>query len=125
MAFPSSFWQPVGIKKVLAAVFKLFRIIFGPFPIVFGPFRTVFGPFRTVFGSFSDRFRSVSGPFSDHLRRGCDDRAGKKNTSKKFAARRPANFLRVRLGRKTGRKNGQKKKREIYSQRNLLRTAIN
>ena len=66
MAFPSTFWQPVGIKKVLSADFKLFRTVSDHFRtvpdrfwIVFGPFQTVFGSFRTILGSFLDRFATI------------------------------------------------------------------
>ena len=55
MAFPSSFWQPVGIKKVLSAEFKLFRTVSDHFRIVPDRFQTVFGSFQIV----SDRFRTV------------------------------------------------------------------
>ena len=81
------------------------------FPSVFGPLSNLFGPFLDRFRPFLDRFRTV-------LRRpsGCDDRAGKKITSKKFAGRRPANFLRVRLRRpstneRTDEKDGRKTKK--------------
>ena len=56
MVFPSSFWQPVRIKKVLSVDFKLFRTVSDHFRTVPGRFRIVFGPFRTVLDSFQTVF---------------------------------------------------------------------
>ena len=74
--------------------------------------------------SVSDRFRTVlrgSNGFSDRFVR-IEDRAGKKNTSKKFAGRRPANFLRVRLRRPRPNertKNRTKNKKIRFSSANF------